>query len=416
MVLLLLLLLLLLLVNEFVRSERGRVEAPVSSVETEMLGVGSVRDIALVLSVPRGTNNRSRFYYFTLAAFSFLSLPFPPLFSCPRFSNSDSETADRRLRRSSALEEAHSIQAASTMGPDEDLPTLIKGKDHLNVLRYLRIHQLREPEIAVEHGTALLGPDLSRKISDEMARLAVLEQLLLAAADVHNMALAEQCLSKLRDAGVEKDSTRFRRLLARCLEADGDIAEAALIYDDLLAENPANLLALKRKYCILRAQVGKETEAMEALNKSLEQNYSDPAAWYEMANLRAEMGDYKGAAFCLEELLLSVPADAKIHVELAEAYSTVGGLENYLLARKHMAQALELDPANRRAQMGLVTTANAYLEATEAASKKVVFDQHEVEVAKELVKYGSEQVLASYKGSPMFAAVQTLMSEYTEAL
>jgi tetratricopeptide (TPR) repeat protein len=297
------------------------------------------------------------------------------------------------------------------MGPDEDFPTLIERNDHLNILRYIRVHQLRESELTVKHGTSLLGKDLSKKISDELSRLAVVEQLCLAALDVGDIPLAENCLSSLRAAGVKKDSTRFRCLLARCLEADGDFPEANTIYDALLKENPANLMALKRKYSILRAQVGKEQETMEALNNYLQQNYSDIAAWYEMANYRKELGDFKGAAFALEEVLLGSPSDSKIHVELSECYATIGGLDHFLLARKHMAQALELDPSNRRAQLGLVSAANSYLQEAVTGAKKA-FDEHEVEVAKELLKYGSEQVLESYKGSPMFAAVKTLMAEY----
>jgi tetratricopeptide (TPR) repeat protein len=299
------------------------------------------------------------------------------------------------------------------MGPDEDLPTLIQRNDHLNILRYIRVHQLRESELTVKHGTALLGKDLSRKISDELSRLAVIEQLCLAALDVGEVELAEKCLISLREGGVDRGSTRFRRLLARCLEADGDVVEATALYDDLLKENPANITALKRKYCILRAQVGKEAETMEALNNYLQQNYSDIAAWYEMANYRKELGDFKGAAFALEEVLLGTPSESKIHVELAECYATIGGLDYFLLARKHMAQALELDSSNRRAQFGLVSVANSYLQEAVTGAKKA-YDEHEVEVAKELVKYGCEQVLDSYKGSPMFAAVKTLMAEYSE--
>ena len=299
------------------------------------------------------------------------------------------------------------------MDTDADLPTLQRNKDHLNVLRYIRVHQLREPEVVVKHGKALLGQDLSRKISDELARLAALEQICLAALDAQDPDTANICLDRLKQAGISKDSARFRRLLARCLEAAEDYEGANIIYDDLLKENPANLGALKRQYCVLKAQVGKETEAMAALNRYLQQNYDDTGAWYELASLRMELGDYKGAAFALEEVILTVPLDAKIHCELAECYATIGGLENFLQARKHMAQALELDPTNRRAQLGLVTCANAYLQ--EAQGVKNV-DEHEVEVAKELVKYGSEQVRKSYKETEMFAAVRSLMGEYTDGL
>jgi predicted Zn-dependent protease len=299
------------------------------------------------------------------------------------------------------------------METDSDLPTLIKRKDHLNVLRYIRVHELREPELVLTHGKAFLGPDLKWKKADEVARLAALEQICLASVDKQDHDTAQECLAQLRGSGVSKESSRFRLLLARCLETAGDGGRAS--YEELLTDNPANLMALKRQYCLLKAQVGKETEAMHALNEYLKQNYSDTAAWYELAKLRMELGDYKGAAFGLEEVLIGFAADPKLHCELAECYATIGDLENLGLARKHMAQALELDPTLRRAQFGLVSVANAYLEEMESAGKKNM-DEFEMEVAKELVKYGAEQVLKSYEGSSMFPSVKTLMSEYTESL
>ena len=318
----------------------------------------------------------------------------------------------------------------------DNLPTLIKRKEHLNVLRYIRVHELREPDLVLTHGKAWLGQDLHKLSNDKnnVARLAALEQICLAALDKHDPKTADQCLSRLREAGIPKESTRFRLLLARCLEAaavdDADDAagagDANLVYSDLLKENPSNLMALKRKYCLLKAQVGKETEAVAALNRYLQQNYADTAAWYELAQLRMELGDYKGGAFCLEEVLLAAPVDPKLHCELAECYATIGSgtggggggsssLENFALARKHMAQALELDPSSRRAQVGLVSVANAYLEEAEKAGKKGM-DEFEIEVAKELVKYGAEEVLKSYKGSKLFPAMKNLMKEYTDSL
>lgn len=299
------------------------------------------------------------------------------------------------------------------MNTDADLPTLVQRKDHINVLRYIRIHQLREPNLVLSHGKALLGEDFSRSLSDGLARLAALEQICLAALDVQDHDNAQTCLARLKESGISTDAVRFRRLLARCLESAGDYNGAEIIYDDLLKENPANLVARKRKYCILRSQVGRESEAMEALNACLDQDYGDTAAWYELAGYRRELGDYKGAAYALEEVILGGAAsDSKIHCELAECYATIGGLENLMLSRKHMAQALELDPDNRRAMFGLAVAANAYLEEASAGAKKD-WDDHEVAVAEELVKYGAEQVLKKYKGSDMHSAIRILMKEYT---
>jgi hypothetical protein len=80
-----------------------------------------------------------------------------------------------------------------------------------------------------------------------------------------------------------------------------------------------------------------------------------------------------------------------------------------------MAQALELDPTLRRAQFGLVSAANDYLTEADAAGKKNL-DEFEIDVSKQLVKYGAEQVLASYKGKNIFPVVKTLMEEYTDGL
>jgi len=318
------------------------------------------------------------------------------------------------------------------METDAGLDTLVRQKDHLNVLRYLRVHQIRKPELAVSQGKMLLGPSLSWKFKDELARLAVLEQVCLASLDLGRDDDAKMCLDRLKESSSGmgaavpsiENTARFRVLLARSLEAAEDYAGAELAYDELLKENPANLVALKRKYCILRAQVGKEAGAMEALNRYLQKNYGDTAAWYEMAKFRLELGDYGGAAFALEETLLGVPADSRMHCELAECYATMGGKDNTALARKHMAQSLELDPTNRRALFGLVSAANGYLEccsssgssSSSAKNNMDTTDEHEVAVAKELVRYGAEKLLVEYKGTAMFSAVKALMSEYTEEL
>lgn len=295
-----------------------------------------------------------------------------------------------------------------TSGPDEDLLTLVSRKDHVNILRFVRAHQLRDPDLVIAHAIALLGDDLQKTLSDESIRLSVLEQACLAALDTQNHTLAEKCLSRLRDA-VGKEAIRFRMLLARCLESAGDKEGSKIIYDDLLKVNPGNLMVLKRLYCLSST----EKEAVDSLNNFIQQNTADPSGWYEMVKLRLNMGDFKGASYALEEVVLGCPLDSKVHCQLGEVYATLGGIENLLLARKHLAQSLELDNDNRRALFSLVSTATDYLQASQG---KKDFDEHEADVAKELVKYGAEKVIKCYKGSPMYQAVQSAMAAYTEVL
>jgi tetratricopeptide (TPR) repeat protein len=302
------------------------------------------------------------------------------------------------------------------LGPGEDLQSLCAKNEHLGVLQYIRSHELREPCLVVSHGQSLLGgPKLAKHISDTASRTAALEQICLAACDMDDLDLAGTALSQLA-VHVSEDSARFQRLKARCLEAAGDYNGAMIMYEEMLKVNPANVTALQRKYCVMRAQKTEPMEkVMEALNEYLGQQLADVSGWYEMVQMKLSLADFKGAAYALEQVILGSPLDAELHRELAEVYATIGGLENTSLARKHMAQALELDPVNLRAHFGLVSVANQYLEESAEAGKKQT-DEHEQLVAKELVKFGAAQVLNRYKGTKMFASIKRVMDDHTENL
>ncbi|KAK1749204.1 ER membrane protein complex subunit 2-like protein [Skeletonema marinoi] len=287
------------------------------------------------------------------------------------------------------------------MGPEEDLPTLISQKDHLNVLRYVRAHQLREPNLVVNHGKILLQ---SKSLGDA-ERLASLEQICIAACDIGDLDLAESCLDSIvnptsnnKSLIVTKQSSRYRKLLALCLEAAGNYESAGAVYDILLQDNPSNAYAAKRKYCILAAQ-------------------PDLAAWNQMAEMCLSVSDFKGAAYCYEELVLGCPLDSNIHTKLGEVYCTAGGVENAKLARKHLAQAVQLDPNNLRAWYGLVAAAEGYLEEVEKISKnKREAEDEGVEVAKELIKFGGEKLVGIYKGTKLAKVVNAVLKESSESL
>jgi len=332
-----------------------------------------------------------------------------------------------------------------TTGPEEDLPTLVARQDHLNILRYIRAHKLREPRTVVTHGELLLGiisddetkndnndddddgpsitiPRRQRGLGNA-ERLAALEQLCVASLDLGNLPLAEACLDALQartssTSLVSKESSRYRRLLGMCLEASGDYDGASAVYDRLLKDNPSNGYASKRKYCILAAQPGKETEAMQALNDYLSKHSGDIAAWNKMAEACLATSDFQGAAYCYEEVILGCPLDSSIHAKLGEVYCTAGGLANAKLARKHLAQAVQLDPNNLRAWYGLIAAAEGYLEEVERLSGKGRKEAEEegVEVAKELIKFGGEKLMQVYKGTDMMNIVEKMLKESSELL
>ena len=301
------------------------------------------------------------------------------------------------------------------MGPEENLADLIERSDHLSVLRYIRAHKLFDPELVLHHGILLLGEDLSKhKRSnnlfftsifplneiDESERLGALEQICIAALHVKDRNLADEALSQIVSS-IGNKSVRYRRLLALRLESTNDISGATKIYDSLLKENPSSAFALKRKYCVLKSQLGKETEAREALNDYLERNGSDVGAWAEMSKFCAEMGDYSGAAYCYEEIVLCSPLSSAVHCTMGEWYATIGGKDNLKLARKHMAQSLDLDPKNLRAMYGLAKVAGDFLKEMESKKSKNDFEEEDLEVAKELEMFSIEKLRNIYKGTSM---------------
>lgn len=298
----------------------------------------------------------------------------------------------------------------------KDLPTLIKAGDHEEVLRFLRTKKLREPALAVDHGKALLKASQKSPLGgglEEGEYLAVIEQVLLASLDLNDLKFANTCLKELKNR-FGPDSARVRRLIGLCFEADGDLKNAMATYEQMLTTNPSSAFALKRKYCILKAQPEESVNACDFLVSYLENFGGDAGAWKEMGELCLDIGDYMGAVYCWEELILANPLDSGLHCHLGELYATLGGLKNLKAARKHFAQALDLDASNIRALYALVAVAAEYLDKISASSKKIKIDEHDVEVAKELVRYGASKVCGSYskKGGRLYQAVAEVMGDY----
>ena len=311
-------------------------------------------------------------------------------------------------------------------GPEDDLPTLIGRNDHLNVLRYIRAHKLREPRIVVKHGRALLGigastPAPPRTLGDA-ERLSALEQLCASALDLGDSSLADRCVAAIGEtlpADGGASSVRRRRLLGMRLESSGEYDDASSAYDGMLRENPSNAHAARRRYCVSASRSGGKAggEAVASLDDYLRGRPGDVAAWHEMAEVCLAACDYAGAAYCLEEVVLGCPLDSNIHVRLAEAYCTVGGLSNAKLGRRHMAQAVQLDPDNLRAWYGVIAASEGYLDEVDriptsgggknggGGGSRRDAEEEGVEVARELIKFGGEKLMQVYKGSSKMRTV-----------
>ena len=205
----------------------------------------------------------------------------------------------------------------------------------LELLRVLRKSRVHRSDIVVRVGrVAVKGGGIS---VDERYILA--EQIFIAALDTCEDSVADQCLETLVRAF--PGSSRVKRLLGMKLEAEQKYSEALKIYEDLLTENPLNLLVMKRKVCVYRDS-GNDKKAIETLNDILKIFASDISSWQELAEIYLLLKDFRAAAFCYEELVLLDPQNPFNHSRLGDIYYTIGGAEGAFRARKHYTFSLNL--------------------------------------------------------------------------
>ncbi|KAF5399143.1 ER membrane protein complex subunit 2-A [Paragonimus heterotremus] len=194
----------------------------------------------------------------------------------------------------------------------------------------------------------------------------ILEQVFIAALDMADDRLACDCLELLR--AKFKKSSRVKRLFGMYLERNGRFDDAHTVYSQLLADDPTNTFVRKRMISILKAQ-RKNVEAIEELRQYLKIFMSDFEAWNELADMYLAEGDYKHAAFCMEEMLLSNPHNHLYCQRYAEIKYTEGGTDNLEQARAYFSQACRLCPTNLRSLYGLLLTCSALDHQTHRSGK-----------------------------------------------
>ena len=153
----------------------------------------------------------------------------------------------------------------------------------LELLDHIRLHQIRVPEVIVTQGTAVLNSGSS--IGDR--RFDIMEQVVIAALDTGKDQLADTYILKLRTKFPE--SARVKRLTGMSLEAKEKYNQAIKVYDDMLEANGANMIAMKRKVCVYKAQ-GQMKAAIRALTELLKIFQTDVESWKELCTLY--MGKY----------------------------------------------------------------------------------------------------------------------------
>jgi len=225
-------------------------------------------------------------------------------------------------------------------------------QDARDLLKRWRDENQRRSEDVVDLWIAFLGDNAS-KLGDE--KWMVLEQVTLAALDVHNMGLADEVLLELKTRFPK--SERVKLLQVCRLQALNRYEEALKGLDNMIQKDPTNSSAYKRKIAVLKDQ-GKNHEAIKELSEYLEKFMSDQEAWSELCDLYLVEGDYARACFCADELILHTPHNFFVHQRVADIRYTMGGLENLKLALTYYFQAYKLNKTSMRALCGLFLAAS----------------------------------------------------------
>ena len=204
----------------------------------------------------------------------------------------------------------------------------------------LREGRTVRPDLALKYGSYLLKQHASA-LSHEV--WAIYEQVLVAllqfgrygtrkgaanAADSDEMRQATDHMATL--ATQFPESLRVKRLEGMMWEAKGEADLAMGEYEEILEADPMNLLAIKRQVALCRSRGGAARlgEAARKLCDYLATFCSDPEAWLMLHEIYLLVGQYKRAAFCIEELILINPMAYIYHIRAGEVTYTMGIANN----------------------------------------------------------------------------------------
>ncbi|EFJ50259.1 hypothetical protein VOLCADRAFT_73964 [Volvox carteri f. nagariensis] len=263
------------------------------------------------------------------------------------------------------------------------VPSADKLIKYLRLMRDLRI---RDSPTVARYGNILLRHFKSHLSEEEL--WTVHEQVAFAALDSHALQFAASVIQAINRRFPE--SVRAKRLQGMYYEAVGDYTHAEGIYRDLLGQDPANEMILKRMVALERSR-GNVNAAIEALRKYLDTFANDKEGWEELAELYLEVQNYRQAAFCYEELLMHVPGNSSYYVRYADILYTTGGPTNYKTARSYYAKAIELTAGGSLRALFGVLACSAHI------TDKVALQDARSRAQIELPEVTSQALLRIYK-------------------
>jgi len=281
------------------------------------------------------------------------------------------------------------------------------------------------PDLCLKYGGYLLSAHPSSMSQEvwgvyEQVYIALLQHARQDSKRVPADASANNTLRQAQDlltvlSAQFPDSLRVKRLEGMMWESKGEMDLAMSDYDEILADDPSNILVIKRQVAICRSR-GKLGDAAKRLVEYLKTFCSDAEAWLMLHEIYLTCQQYKRAAFCMEEQILINPMSYIYHLRAGEMAYTIGmsersgSNEQLFTSRKYFAHALELKPDNNlRALYGMLLVCSA-LGTSSKGQKGVKVD------TADLVAYLQPLVVKCYsadaaKPHPMRPLAMALMKQ-----
>ncbi|KIK55581.1 hypothetical protein GYMLUDRAFT_47797 [Collybiopsis luxurians FD-317 M1] len=269
----------------------------------------------------------------------------------------------------------------------------------LETLANYRAHNSRASQEIVEKGKTILDSNAVSKLGDEA--WAFLEQLALAAVDIANYDVADECLRQL--VAKFPESPRVDVLAGIRMEATERPEVALKYYDDLLEADSSNAAVYKRRISIL-VRTGKIEQAVTELTEYLDTFYSDLEGWVELAELYSSCNQYTSALQALSHVLLLAPQNPFYVLQFAETAYTADdiplAIKMFMLAvdiaDRHASEESIPTGASVRAWYGVKLCCRVLLERPSSPSASDTPLPKKLNLIDELA---TERVLTAYSAA-----------------
>ncbi|KAI8912476.1 hypothetical protein EDD86DRAFT_111716 [Gorgonomyces haynaldii] len=231
-------------------------------------------------------------------------------------------------------------------------------------------------------------------------RLQIIEQVVIAAIECGKLELAKTQLQVL-ESQMPKEYSRLKRLQGLLLEATGNVKKAQAIYEEILADNPGNVMIAKRLAMSFLTE-NNRPEAIAHLVTYLDTFMQDADAWTTLAQLYLEERMFQQAKYCYEELMLLKPKHHLYQLRYADVVASMGRFE---LAVKYYCAAVESVSESVHGWYGIRSTTRALIqeknrEQRHKASGVLQEECTNLETYRALNKLSQERLEALYSKAP----------------